>query len=151
MDIYKLLRDDHSKVKSLFKELEDTTERAVKTREHLFATLKMELTVHSEAEEKFLYPRLTEAEETREITLEGIEEHNVVKKLLIELDEDPKGTEEWAAKLKVLQENVEHHVKEEEGEMFKKAKKVLSDEEAEAIADDVESFKQDYSALEEQA
>jgi hypothetical protein len=149
MDVYKLLHEDHVKVGSIFHELEDTTERAVKTREHLFTTLKMELTIHAEAEEKFFYPRLEDPEETREITLEAIEEHKVVKTLLAELDEAPKGTEEWAAKLKVLQENVEHHVEEEEKELFKKAKKVLSAEDAESIAAEIEAYKEEQSEFEE--
>jgi len=60
--------------------------------------------------------------------LEGYEEHAVVKQLLSELDELSKDDETWGAKLKVLQENVEHHVEEEEGEMFPSARKVLSAE-----------------------
>lgn len=149
MDLYKLLKDDHKKVKSLFSELEETTERALKTREHLFVNLKMELTLHAEAEEKFLYPRVEEPKATHELTLEAYEEHKVVKTLLAELDADAKNTEEWAAKLKVLKENVEHHVKEEEGELFPKARKILTDEEAEEIAADIEAFKEEASALEE--
>ncbi|HKP95582.1 MAG TPA: hemerythrin domain-containing protein [Fibrobacteria bacterium] len=149
MDVYKLLHEDHIKVKSLFKELEDTTERAVKTREHLFANLKMELTLHAEAEERFFYPRLEPPKETHELTLEALEEHKVVKTLLAELDEDDKGTEEWAAKLTVLRENVEHHVKEEEEELFRKAKAVLSREDAESIGEEIEEYKEEYSELEE--
>jgi hemerythrin superfamily protein len=149
MDVYKLLKEDHQKVKTLFQELEDTTERALKTREHLFANLKMELTVHSEAEEKFFYPRIVEPEETHEIALEAIEEHGVVKTLLTELDTDAKNTEEWTAKLKVLRENVEHHVEEEEGELFKQARKVLSAEDAESIAGDqpLSSYMEVVSAM----
>jgi hypothetical protein len=149
MEVYRLLHEDHLKVKSIFKELEDTTERAVKTREHLFANLKMELTLHAEAEEMFFYPRLEPAKETRDLPLEAIEEHKVVKSLLAELDNEEKGTEEWAAKLKVLQENVEHHVEEEEDELFKKAKKVLSAEDAESIAAEIEAYKEEHSELEE--
>ena len=145
MDVYKLLKDDHHKVGSIFKELEDTTERALKTREHLFAKLKMELTLHAEAEEKFFYPRIEEPEVTRDLTLESYEEHKVVKRLLAELDTDAKNTEQWAAKLKVLRENVEHHVEEEEDELFKKARKVLSEEDAVEIAEDIEEFKDEYA------
>lgn len=149
MDVYKLLHEDHLKVKSLFKELEDTTERAVKTREHLFFALKTELSLHAEAEEKFFYPRLEPPKETHDITLEALEEHKVVKILLQQLDEEDKGTEEWAAKLTVLRENVEHHVKEEEEDLFKKAKKVLSQEDSESIAGEIEAYKEEHSALEE--
>lgn len=143
MDIYALLKKDHQTVKSVFKELEETTSRAVKKREHLFAELNMELTVHALAEEKFLYPLLKEADESHEIALEAVEEHNVVKRLLKELESADKGTEEWLAKLKVLQENVEHHVEEEEGELFKKSKKVIEPDVAEQLAKEVEAFKEE--------
>lgn len=149
MDVYKLLHEDHIKVQSIFKELEDTTERAAKSREHLFANLKMELTLHSEAEELFFYPRLEKSGETHDLTLESIEEHKVVKTLLAELEQEDKTRESWTAKLTVLRENVEHHVKEEETELFKKAKRVLSSEEASAIADEIDAYKEEHSELEE--
>jgi hemerythrin superfamily protein len=149
MDVFKLLKEDHQKVKSIFHELEDTTERALKTREHLFTNLKMELTLHAEAEEKFFYPKLVDPKPSHELALEAIEEHKVVKTLLAELDTDAKNTEEWAAKLKVLQENVEHHVEEEEGQLFPKAKKIISEAEAISIAAEIEAFKEEASAMEE--
>lgn len=149
MDVYKLLHEDHEKVKGIFSELEETTERALKKREHLFAELKMELTLHALAEEKFVYPLLKEAEETHELSLEAVEEHKVVKKLLKELENGDKGTEEWAAKLKVLQENVEHHVKEEETELFKKARKVIDGEVAEELGAEIEAFKEEQIEIQE--
>jgi hemerythrin superfamily protein len=129
MDPIALLKADHRKVEELFKKLEDTTERAVKTRTELFEKLKMELTVHALAEEAVLYPENKEIESTRELGFEAVEEHHVVKILLDELSELSPDTEEWTAKLSVLKENVKHHVKEEEGEIFPKTKKALSAEE----------------------
>ena len=143
MNAFELLKKDHQKVSGLFKQLEETTERAVKTREDLFATLKQELDIHARIEEHIFYPALKEAEESREITLEAFEEHNVVKQLLGELDSMPVDDERWTAKLKVLKENVEHHVEEEEGEMFKGARKVLSAEQVEEIGARMESAKQE--------
>ncbi|MDQ3133574.1 MAG: hemerythrin domain-containing protein [Acidobacteriota bacterium] len=125
MDAITLLKDDHEKVKGIFEKLEPTTERAVKTREELFAKLKLELDVHAHIEETIFYPVLKQEAETRKITLEGYEEHHVVKMLLGELEAMPVGSEQWTAKLKVLQENVEHHVEEEETDMFKSAREVL--------------------------
>jgi iron-sulfur cluster repair protein YtfE (RIC family) len=143
MDIYTLLQEDHEKVKSLFDELEETTERALKKRAHLFSELKMELEIHALAEEKYFYPLLKEDDSTHEMALEAVEEHAVVKRLLKELEKDDKGTEEWAAKLKVLKENVEHHVGEEEGDLFKKAKQVIGKDIAEQLAEEVEAFKEE--------
>lgn len=142
MNAFELLKQDHKKVSGIFEKLEPTTERAEKTREELFTQLKQELTVHTTIEEQIFYPAIKDADETHEITLEALEEHAVVKQLLSELDADPKDTEEWKAKLTVLKENVEHHVEEEETEMFPKAKKVLSEEQIEQLGARMEAAKQ---------
>lgn len=139
MNAFTLLKADHKKVAGIFEKLEPTTERGVKTREELFAQLKNELDIHARIEEEIFYPALKEADETHDIVLEGYEEHAVVKRLLSELDELSKDDETWGAKLKVLQENVEHHVEEEEGEMFPSARKVLSAEEVEALGERLEA------------
>ncbi|HEX8174990.1 MAG TPA: hemerythrin domain-containing protein [Pyrinomonadaceae bacterium] len=143
MNAFELLKKDHQKVSEMFKQLEETTERAVKTREELFGKLKQELDIHARIEETIFYPAIKEAEETHEITLEAIEEHNVVKRLLSELDSMPVDDERWTAKLTVLKENVEHHVEEEEGEMFKDARKVLSTEQVEELGTRMETAKQE--------
>jgi iron-sulfur cluster repair protein YtfE (RIC family) len=142
MNAFELLKQDHKKVAGIFEKLEPTTERAEKTREELFTQLKQELTVHTTIEEQIFYPAIKDADETHEITLEAFEEHAVVKQLLSELEADPKDTEEWKAKLTVLKENVEHHVEEEETEMFPKAKKVLSAEQIEELGTRMEAAKQ---------
>lgn len=146
MNIFELLKQDHEKVAGLFEQLEPTTERAEKTRQELFARLKSELDLHAYLEETILYPVLKEVEETREIALEGVEEHRVVKRLLAELDSMPVTSEQWTAKLTVLQENVEHHVEEEEGEMFKKARAALSSEQIEDLTTRLESEKKKQKA-----
>ena len=96
MDVYKLLHQDHETVKSIFEELEETGERAVKKRESLFNELNLELTVHALAEEKFLYPRLKDEDETNALALEAVEEHKVMKTLLKELEANDKGSDSWA-------------------------------------------------------
>jgi hemerythrin-like domain-containing protein len=146
MNAFTLLKADHEKVAGIFEKLEPTTERGVKTREELFAQLKNELDVHTRIEEEILYPRLKEIDETEDLTLESYEEHAVVKTLLAELDELAKDDETWGPKLKVLQENVEHHVEEEEGELFPKAQKQLSTEELNELGDKLEAAKGAKSA-----
>jgi iron-sulfur cluster repair protein YtfE (RIC family) len=141
MNAFELLKADHEKVAGLMEKIDETTERALKTREELFTQLKNELDLHAEIEEQIFYPAIEGAEETREITLEAYEEHNVVKQLLAELEAEPKDDETWSAKFTVLKENVEHHVEEEEGEMFKNARKVLSKEEADELGARLEEAK----------
>jgi iron-sulfur cluster repair protein YtfE (RIC family) len=143
MDAFELLKKDHEKVSGIFEKLDSTTERGVKTREELFTQLKQELDVHTQIEEQIFYPAIKEAQETHEITLEAYEEHAVVKQLLAELEQLPKDDETWGAKLTVLKENVEHHVEEEEGEMFPAAKQVLSSEQIEALGQRMEVVKKE--------
>jgi iron-sulfur cluster repair protein YtfE (RIC family) len=141
MNAFQLLKEDHKKVSGIFEQLEPTTERAIKTREELFTKLKEELDIHAKIEETIFYPSIKREAETRDIVLEGFEEHHVIKMLLTELASMPVDTEQWAAKLKVLQENVEHHVEEEEGEMFQKARDVLSEERINQLGTQMEEEK----------
>ncbi len=143
MDAFELLKQDHKTVSGIFKQLDETTERGVKTREELFTRLKTELDIHAYIEETMLYPKLKEAKETHDITLEAIEEHKVVKSLLAELEAMPKDREQWGAKLTVLKENVEHHVEEEEDEMFPDGRKVLSQEQLEELGARMEAAKKE--------
>ena len=125
-NIYNLLHTDHETVSTLFKQMEaaeDTT-----TRERLLGTLKEELLVHSQAEDQVFYRPLKERDESREIILEAAEEHRVVTRVLGELERLSAENERWAARLSVLKELVEHHVEEEEGEIFKKAKTLFDRE-----------------------
>ena len=147
MNVFELLKKDHEKVAGIFEEIEQTTERAVKTREELFARLRSELELHSQIEEAILYPALKQEEESREITLEAIEEHRVVKRLLKELEATPVESEQWMAKMTVLKENVEHHVEEEENEMFKSAREVLSKDQIENLTARVEAEKKAMKAV----
>src|ERR1044071_14335 len=146
MNAFTLLKADHEKVAGILESIEETTERAVKGRDELFAQLKSESDLHAMIEEEILYPALQEAEETRDIALEAYEEHRLVKQLLAELEAEPKDTEQWTAKFSVLKENIEHHVEEEEGEMFKKARQVLSEEEIEMLGNQLQEAKQQNKA-----
>ena len=141
MNVFELLKKDHREVEGIFAKLEETTERAEKTRAELFAKLKQELDIHARVEETIYYPTIKRAAETRAITLEGFEEHHVIKVLLEELAGMEPTTEQWTAKLKVLKETVEHHVEEEEGEMFKSTREVLTREQLEALGAEMEEEK----------
>jgi hemerythrin HHE cation binding domain-containing protein len=133
MDVYEILKEDHETVAGLLKKLDKTSEEASENREKLFLELKTELTLHAYIEELLFYPLLKDKNESKEITLEAYEEHRLVKTLLEELDSMSKDSEEWIGKFRVLKENVEHHVEEEEGELFEKARNILSSEDAAAI------------------
>jgi hypothetical protein len=127
MNALTMLKADHDTLKKLLAQLESTTERGVKTRQELFATIRDELTVHEVIEEEIFYPELKAHPKARDLVLEGYEEHNVVDTLIGELAALPVDHETWGAKAKVMQENIEHHIEEEEGEMFKQARAVFDE------------------------
>lgn len=124
-----ILEADHASVKKLLDELDKTTERGLKTREELFTRIKRELTVHETIEEEIFYPALKQHPRAVDIVLEGYEEHHVVDVLMGELTALPYDDETWGAKFTVMKENVEHHVEEEEGDMFVKARQVFDKDE----------------------
>lgn len=138
MDAFNLLKEDHRKVEGLFEQLE-SSRGAAKLR--VFEQIKMELDLHTHIEEKIFYPALEKPRATHELTLEAYEEHDVVKKLLREMSKAKSATEEWEAQAKVLQENVEHHVEEEENELFPKAQSALSEEEIEELGEELAAEK----------
>jgi hemerythrin superfamily protein len=142
MDPFKLLKSDHQKVSKLFERIETASGQA---KVAIFKQIQNELEIHTQVEEAIFYPALRNAEETRDITLEAYEEHRVVKDLLAELAAE-KPSDKWDAKLTVLKENVEHHVDEEENDMFGKAKDVLSTEQAEALGDRMAAEKKKLGA-----
>jgi len=129
MDAIAMLKADHDKVKGLLEDLEATTERGVKTREELFATIKGELTVHEVIEEEIFYPALRDHPKAKDIVLEAYEEHHVVDMLMGELESLDVADETWGAKALVMKENIEHHIEEEEGEMFAQARQVFDRQE----------------------
>jgi hemerythrin superfamily protein len=135
MDAITMLKADHDKVKALLEDLDTTTERGVKTREELFATIKGELTVHEIIEEEIFYPALKSHPKAVDIVLEGYEEHHVVDVLMGELESLDVSDETWGAKASVMKENVEHHIEEEEGEMFQKARQVFDRQELEDLGE----------------
>jgi Hemerythrin HHE cation binding domain len=143
MDALTLLKSDHDKVKRLLTELDSTTERGVKTREDLFSTLHRELELHEMIEEEIFYPALKEHPKAKDLVLEAYEEHHVVDSVMGELHSTPVDDETWGAKLTVMKENVEHHIEEEEHEMFKQARRVFDADELEDLGQRMESRKQD--------
>ena len=133
MDAITMLKTDHDKVKRLLADLETTTERGVKTRAELFSTIKGELTVHEIIEEEIFYPALKSHPKAQDIVLEGYEEHHVVDLLMRELEDLDVNDETWGAKAIVMKENIEHHIEEEEGDMFKQARQVFDRQELEDL------------------
>ncbi|MBA2265840.1 MAG: hemerythrin domain-containing protein [Chloroflexi bacterium] len=133
MDAISLLKADHDKVKKMLADGEETTERAEVTRTELFGKIKAEMLIHERIEEEIFYPALKSHPKAKDIVLEGYEEHHVVDEIMGELEALAVTDETWGAKFKVMKENIEHHIEEEEGEMFKTARQVFDSAELESL------------------
>jgi len=121
-----MLKEDHQKVKDLFDKFEETNGSAMKAK--LVSEALTELKVHATVEEELFYPAVRQQMEDEEgLMEEADEEHHVAKVLIAELEQMTGDEEHWEAKFKVLAESVRHHIKEEEGKMFKEAKKTEID------------------------
>ena len=141
MDALKLLRHDHDEVKSMLSDLESTTERAEKGRTEGLAKLKGELEIHEAIEEEIFYPALKGHPKTKDLALEGYEEHHVVDMVMAEIEEVAPSDETWMAKFTVMKENLEHHIEEEEGEMFPQAEQVFDQAELDELGDRMQARK----------
>ena len=128
-DALSLLEKDHRRFEQLLKQGEETTENAVKGRTELLKTITAELNVHELIEEKILYPALRLHPEAKDIVLESFQEHHVADVIVGELQRLDVSDEQWGAKFKVFKENLEHHIQEEEGEMWRTARGVFSQDE----------------------
>jgi iron-sulfur cluster repair protein YtfE (RIC family) len=142
MDAITLLKDDHRRFTKMLEEGEETTERAVKTRKELLERLAADLKAHEKIEEEIFYPALKKYEKAKEIVLEGYEEHHVADLILEELQKTDVTDERWGAKFSVLKENLEHHIEEEEEDMFKKARAVLEKAELVGLGERMQAVKQ---------
>ena len=142
MDAVTLLRNDHKTVEGLFKKFENAGPNAQKTRQDLVEKIVEELSIHAAIEEQVLYPAARQAvPDTTETVLESLEEHHVAKWTLSELDGMDPSDERYTAKVNVLIENVRHHVREEEGELFPALRTAMRRKELEELAGALEAAK----------
>jgi hemerythrin superfamily protein len=139
MDALKLLEQDHDEAKKLFKQIEEA--KGAKAGQ-LWTELKDALTLHEEMEETHLYPPLKEVETTEDLVLESYEEHHVMDLLIEEISALDPSDERWHPKVKVLQENTEHHIEEEETGLFPKVRKIWDVKKREEIGARMQEMKQ---------
>ena len=144
MNAIELLVQDHKLVKKLLEELSSTTERAVKKRTELLQRIGQELQIHTALEEQILYPAIKQAggKEEAKMYYEAKEEHRTVDALVLpDLLHTEAGTLEFAGRVKVMKELLEHHIEEEEDELFPTAKKLLGMEQLEELGQVMEMQK----------
>lgn len=124
-DAMAMLRADHKKVSGLFEDYEKA--RSANRKRTLVQQICTELTVHAQLEEEIFYPAVKQALKDKELVPEATVEHDTLKNLIAQVEGVEPDGEMFDAKIKVMSEYVKHHVKEEQGEMFKKAKSTRLD------------------------
>jgi hemerythrin superfamily protein len=142
-DALELIRSDHREVDALFAvALGDNTPAA--QRRGAIPKILEALTVHAEMEEALFYPALRKAggKDERDSVLEANEEHGMVKDMIAKIESIRGRDETLEAKLTVLKELVQHHVKEEEGTIFDEARKALGEERLQRLGEEMQRFKE---------
>lgn len=147
MNATDLLKADHDRVKELFDEFRDCGEEDRRKKQRLFRQIADALEVHAEIEERVFYPavRSIHTEDAEGITLEAFEEHKIVRTLIGQIESLPKRDARKDAKMKVLMESVEHHIEEEEDDMFAEADE-LGEEKLDELGERMQSLKSDLMA-----
>lgn len=142
MNAVELLKEDHQRVQALFEQVKGTENE--RQHKQLFKKIKTELETHTYIEEKVFYPAVKKNEELKDQVLEAIEEHLQVKTLLRAIERMSEGNERFDAKLNVLMDDVEHHVEEEESEMFPQVEAQFSGEQLEELGREMELAKKQF-------
>jgi hemerythrin superfamily protein len=138
MDALTLLKHDHDEVKKLFKQIEDAEGSEARK---LWEQISSQLSLHEELEETLFYPALKEEEQAKDLILESYQEHHVLDVLIGEINALRPTDETWEPKIKVLQENTEHHIQEEEGELFPKVRKIWKTDKREQVGKQMQQMK----------
>lgn len=139
MDIFDLLKADHRKVETLFSEIEktDDTEKLYNSFNQLYKALN----VHSQAEELTFYPALRECKSTQDMLEEAEEEHVEAEELLEEIKQLSPTSSEFKNKMLELKEAVQHHVREEENEIFDQARQCMEAQELQQLEKEFQQIK----------
>ncbi len=136
-DIYSVLKADHKEVSKLIVQMQKGSGNLADT----FAKFRQALLPHAKAEEATFYPAVEQAD--KKAILKATVEHHAVENLIKEMQGQPSNDEKWQAKLAVLKDMIDHHVKEEEGQVFSKAKKVLKGDQPKQMAASFQQKKQE--------
>lgn len=139
MNALKILEQDHQKVKELFQQARNATDQS--KRKALFDQIDSELEIHAHIEETVFYPVIAEYEEFDDMVTDAVVEHQKAKTRLGELEDLGVESQDFGAKLQALMDAVEHHVQEEEGEMFPKIRELFDEDELEQLGQELESAK----------
>jgi hemerythrin superfamily protein len=139
MNALDLLTEDHQKVRQLFQQVQQIRDNDEK--KELFDQIDTELAVHAEIEETIFYPALEEHDQLKNMVREAREEHEQVEQLLLEIEDLATEDTDFTSQLAELEESVEHHVAEEEEEMFPKVREIFDEAALEQLGKELASAK----------
>ena len=148
-DILKTLQAEHDTLRELFAKVKDTTDRAVKTRETLLQEIETNLMPHAKWEEQVFYPAFKERADRDGLKThaEAVEEHRAVEKTVMpDVDAADVSTPQFAGRVKVFGEMIDHHATEEEQTMFKMARKLFTVDERAQLDEAYEQWKSSPAA-----
>jgi hemerythrin superfamily protein len=140
MNAITMLKKQHREVAALFKQLEKA--KSAPPRRAVFEKIADALAVHATIEEKHFYPAVMQ-KQTEDLLREAVEEHLEIKRTIADMLALDADDDQFEAKATVLQEDVEHHVEEEETELFPKVEKLFDEEELESLAAAMEETQED--------
>jgi len=132
MNATEMLKRQHRQVEKLFEQLDG--EKSADRKRKTFERIADALAIHATIEERHFYPAVN-AKQTEDLLLESVEEHLEIKRVIADLLAMEPDDENFEAKVKVLQEDVEHHVEEEEQQLFPKVEKLFDEETLASLAE----------------
>jgi hemerythrin-like domain-containing protein len=143
-----MLKQEHEEVKKLLAKLMETSDGAAKTRSDLLQKIATKLRAHTRIEEEVLYPALRDAgsDKEKKMYYEAMEEHRAVEELVLpDLEKTDPSSPQFAGRAKVLKELVEHHVEEEESELFPDVEQLFDPGRLSSMGREMADLKQRYT------
>jgi|HubBroStandDraft_6_1064221.scaffolds.fasta_scaffold730578_2 iron-sulfur cluster repair protein YtfE (RIC family) len=141
MNAFEILINDHRAVEKLFEKIGNSGKSALKTRERLFEKLREELELHTQVEERIFYPEIQKLPGAKELVPDALEEHAEVKQMLRQIAKLSPDQHEWSDRIEELKQAVQHHVKDEEHEMFPAAREEMDEQRAEDLGRRIRQMK----------
>lgn len=145
-NIFSQLKKDHRNISELFNKLEDLNPEESDKKSEMFNYLKQELEIHSSLEETIFYLCLTTNPETKNTVRHSFHEHKEIRHLLYKLSDSVVNTHEWQKNLNMLKNIVEHHIIEEENELFPLVKSIMKNEQLKKLGKEFKSEREKFRA-----
>jgi len=146
VDAFQILAKDHRVVDQLFERIEKTDNRGANQRGQLYQKLHNELELHTQLEEKFFYPLLKEHNDTKELVSEALEENSEIKQMLHEIGSLSAEDDQWSELINELKMAVQHHVRQEEDQIFPAARAKLDEAQINELGRRIQKMKEKASA-----